>query len=341
MLIVGCHQAVDKKMETGAGVQYADTLACADPYFNQAYNEMAAMLCGARELSFKRAVFLTEWAYLQGAPDYDAFCRDIAATAHLLKKFTEERGVARYKTAGNFALFEYFTRPCKLNGNRPFTYDFEDFTGKKDWRQVFVTKLMQTHKGNCRSLPYYYKILADEMHTEAFLAMAPNHLFIKHLDEQGRWVNVELTNGNFSTDAWMMASTGMSAEAIQNGLYLEALDLKKSVAYCLTELATGYQRKYGYDVFGLLCCDKTLDYFPRSIHTLMQKHNTLRMLGDRDALALRGGKPTPEMTARHADFQRNQALIESLGYRELSPEQYEQWLKTVETEKNKQLVSNF
>lgn len=342
LVLVGCQNQNEKPFQTQGiknipQVSLVDTLVTKDEYFNKAYNEIAHMLKGNLPLDFKRAVFLTEWSYLQGNLDYEKYCKDISATVNTLKGFIEERGVGQYKTAGNFALYEYFTRPSKLNGNIPFTYDFNDFTGRKDWRQTFVSKLMDTHKGNCRSLPYYYKILADEMNTEAFLAIAPNHIYIKHLDEDDKWVNVELTNGHFSSDAWMISSSGMSAEAIQNGIYMEALDLKKSVAYCLTELAIGYQRKYGYEEFGLLCCNKTLEYFPKSIHSLMQKHNTMQTIGIRENEKFIGKTPTLEMVARHAEFKKNEALIESLGYRELPPDKYEQWLKSMEQEKTKQI----
>ena len=29
-----------------------------------------------------------------------------------------------------------------MNGNKAFSYDFEDFTGKNDFRKLFITKVM-------------------------------------------------------------------------------------------------------------------------------------------------------------------------------------------------------
>ncbi len=316
-----------------------DTIVTSDKYFNSAYNEVWRMLKGEQPLDFKRAVFLTEWAYKEGKINYSDFSREISEITQKLGQFIQQKGVGQYKTAGNFALYEFFTRPNWMNENKPFVYDFEDFTGKQDWEQTFVTKLINTHEGQCRSLPYLYKILAEELKTEAYLAVAPNHFYIKHLDEKGKWVNIELTNGNFSSDAWMISSTGMSAEAIQNGIYMEALDLKQSVAYCLTELSQGYEKKYGYDDFVVLCCNTTLEFFPKSIHTMMFKHNALMTIGKKELRALNGRKPTPKMEQRFAEFKQNETLIESLGYREMSAEKYEQWLKTIETEKQKRLAN--
>lgn len=46
-------------------------------HYRQAYLEMADMLDGKIPLSIKRAVFLAEWAYLDGDLDYDAYCYGI------------------------------------------------------------------------------------------------------------------------------------------------------------------------------------------------------------------------------------------------------------------------
>jgi hypothetical protein len=346
IILIGCQKekqtasSMEEVVKQVSPIGLTDTLVTKDEYFNKAYNEITNMLEGKLPLDFKRAVFLTEWAYLGGELDYSKFCNDIASKAQTLKVFVQEKGFGHYKTAGNFALYEFFTRPCKMNGNQSYTYDFNDFTGANDWRQTFVTKLTESHKGNCRSLPYLYKILAEEIKTEAFLAFAPNHVYIKHIDEQGKWVNVELTNGHFSSDAWMISSTGISAEAIQKGIYMEALDLKSSVAFCLTELGTGFEKKYGIDEFGLLCCNKTLEYFPKSIHTLMSKHNIMRTIGLQNVKNTKSGKPTDKMIAWHDEFKRNEALIEGLGYREMSDDKYENWLKSMENNQTKHSSTN-
>lgn len=138
-----------------------------DVHFKQAYDEIERILDGKDSMNFKRASFLVEWAYLDGSLDYNKFCSDIDSVTTSLKSFIRARGLSQYKTAGNFALFEYFTKPNVLNGEKPFKYDFEDFTGAEDFRKTFVTKLMETHTGQCRSLPVYYKILSEELGAES------------------------------------------------------------------------------------------------------------------------------------------------------------------------------
>jgi hypothetical protein len=84
-----------------------------------------------------------------------------------------------------------YDRAGKWTGLRmPMRYDFHDYRGEGDYRQQFVTKLLQTNTGQCHSLPLLYKILAEEMGVKAYLAFAPNHSYIRHQDEQGRWYNL-------------------------------------------------------------------------------------------------------------------------------------------------------
>ena len=68
----------------------------------------------------------------------------------------------------------------KLYKYEPFGYDFKDVFGHKTQESLFVSKLLKTRKGNCHSLPYLYKILAEELGVDAHLALAPNHVYIKH-----------------------------------------------------------------------------------------------------------------------------------------------------------------
>lgn len=161
--------------------------------FQDAFNEYVEMLDGKREISLKRAVFLYENAYSDDTLSYSEFCKTIDNIVYKLKYNIQLNNFGKYKTAGNWAVFTYLKEPNALNKEKPYTYDFEDFTGLKDYSKVFVTKLLRTKKGNCLSFPLLYKILCDELGTESYLALAPKHLYIKHQDENGQWINVELT----------------------------------------------------------------------------------------------------------------------------------------------------
>ena len=45
----------------------------------------------------------------------------------------------------------------------PFRYNYDDFAGQKDWSNMFVSKMIETHKGNCHSMPFLYKMIMDEL----------------------------------------------------------------------------------------------------------------------------------------------------------------------------------
>ncbi len=250
-------------------------------FYNTAYLEMADMLDGKQELSIKRAVFLHEWAYLDGELDYDEFCSQIEEVVTYLKAFIAVNNLEQYKTGTNFALFDYFSQPSSGNGGKPFSYDFEDFGGTDDYTKLFVSKVMRTHTGQCRSLPMYYKILAEAIGAEAYIALAPQHYFIRHPDETdpAKWVNVELTSQSISREIWLIEQFGISDTAIRNKVYMYPLSDKETVALLMSELSSGYLRKYeyAYDDLMWLCATKSLEYYPQNITALTLKANIINI----------------------------------------------------------------
>lgn len=155
-----------------------------DEYFFEAYDELVAMLIDRKTYNFKRAEFLVEWAYSGGTMNYSNFCHDIDSVASILKHFIEINNIQQYKTAPNYALFEYFTKPNPMNGYKSFSYDFNDFTGKNDFRNLFITKVIKTHTGQCVSLPTYYKILCDELGGQSSLYCTQTYVYKAH---RRRW----------------------------------------------------------------------------------------------------------------------------------------------------------
>lgn len=199
-------------------------------HYQQAFNEIKAMLEGGQPISFKRAVFVTENAFFENQLDYPTFNAFVDAGAYLCQQLVGAAGqdYQTNKLARNWSIFKYMTDTVKVIirddtlVHLPFTYDFKDFSGEKDWRKMLVSKLLVQGTGNCHSMPYLYKMLADEMETEADSSLAPNHLYIKHRNDANErdWFNVELTSGSFPTDAWLMASGYITKEAIVHGTYI-------------------------------------------------------------------------------------------------------------------------
>lgn len=101
------------------------------------------------------------------------------------------------------AISSYMLSPYSGNGYTPYTYDFETFSmDDEPWERQFVSKTLKTHKGQCRSLPWMYKILASELNADVSLAHAPRHCYIMYKDEDRftpeEWINLELTSNQMN-----------------------------------------------------------------------------------------------------------------------------------------------
>ena len=307
--------------------------------YNAAFLEMSDMLDGKTELSVKRAEFLLEWAYLDGKLDYKEFCHAIDTTVWHINLFIKANHLDQYKTGGNYALFEYFSSPYSMNGRKPFTYDYEDFAGSEDLTKLFITKVMRTHSGQCRSLPVYYKVLAEAIGAEAHITLAPQHSFIRHHDEKdpNKWVNVELTTLSLSRDIVYLENFGISDEAIRNKVFMYPLSDKETVAYLLSELlVSGYLRKYNndYDDFVWLCSQKTLEYYPQDVIALRNKGNvlTVRLMGH-----LKQNGNVMDDVAKWLDqaWKENNETINKLGYTEMPDDLYLKHLNDAKEEMKK------
>jgi hypothetical protein len=306
--------------------------------------------------SFKKAIFEVENAYFYDELGYGKFDEKIQNIVNLCKVFKyfnpiqytqkDKENVTNWGSV--FKVLTDTVQTILPNGEKayhlPFSYDFEDYFGEQDWTKTFVTKLLVTKKGNCRSLPYLYKILCEELGVTAHLALAPNHVYIKHKSEKTGWYNTELTSATFPIDAWLMASGYIHLSAIQNGVYMKALTDKECIALCLVDLAEGYKRKTDYKDtdFILKCCDTALQHFPNCVNALLLKVETLKHIFENK-------NPENAVEANEnprIDAKREQQLLEiqdlylkihDLGYRPMPQEMYFEWLLDLKKEKNKYL----
>lgn len=302
-------------------------------FYKEAFAEQLQMLKGQKAIDFKRSVFLTENAYYKGQLNYQTFCNNISTIGQQLKALIKQRGLEKFKTSSNWAVYTYMTDSLPINNYKPCTYDFDDFMGKKDFSKMFVTKLMKTKSGNCHSLPSYYKILCEEIGGSAYLALAPNHLYIKHIDEKGQWTNLELTNAGFPRDQWIIKEMAISVEAIKNGIYMTPLTPKQTIAMTMFDLASAYEAQHGYDSFVLKVANTALIYFPKCIPLLMTKANYYKTIGLAEK---KKKKPNIEFAkTNYKIYKATLAKIDNLGYKEMPTELYEQWVQSVEKEKKK------
>lgn len=243
----------------------------ADSLYLQAYTEIADMLDGKQPLSIKRAVFLSEWAYLDGKLEYHKdFCDEISRIANYIRNVIALNHFETYKTAKEFSICNYFFRPCNGNGKVPYTYDHNEEYPEDDWRHQFVSRTLRNHKGQCHSLPMTFKLIAEELGAKAYIAKSPRHSYIMYKDDDDHypeeWVNVEVTTHQYLPSFAIKEHFQISDSAILVGTYMTPLTDIQTVACQLTDLALGYIAKYPqqYDSFTLLCAEKSLEYFPKN-----------------------------------------------------------------------------
>ncbi|MFR3216461.1 MAG: hypothetical protein ACLTWE_07860 [Dysgonomonas mossii] len=323
-------------------------------YYEQAYSHINNMLSDKIVLNFKNAVLFTEYAYFDGKlntqtidQEYETLYRLIDGLSKFeLISYTEKDKDAIVKHA---AIFKVLTDTILIPidsmleyEHKPYTYDFEDPLGQVDWEKMFVTKLLSTHKGNCHSLPYLYKILADQFNIPCNLAFAPNHIYIKSFSEKSGWYNTELTSATFPIDAWIIASGYVTIDAIRNGLYMDTLSNKQAVANCLVDLAQGYQHKYGKEnpEFVIKCCNTTLQYHPTNVNALLTKaeaqkyhiHSLMKAKKLKKVEELFDDQSIKEM---YSEMESIYIWLHKSGYRQMPEEMYMQWLDLLRKEPNK------
>lgn len=264
----------------GANAQQCDT----DSYYTKAYSEITDILEKRNPLSIRRAVFLAEWAFLNGNLDYEKdFCEPIRKGADYLRRMIAANHWKRYKTAKQIALCNFFFYPCLGNGQKPFRYDFSEEFPKDDWHYQLVSRTIKTHIGQCHSLPWTYKLYAEELNAEVYLTHAPRHCFIMYKDEDDLfpedWVNVETTSQQYLPTWSIKEQNDISDSAVVVGTYLTPITDIQTVACQLADLAFGYYHKNKrYDEFTLKCADESLKYYPMNPNAIIIKAKSLDAL---------------------------------------------------------------
>ena len=320
--------------------------------YQKTYNRIDSMLIGRISLSFKEAVLETESAYMN--IDNKKINQFVKVIIELIKSIssteqTTYNGLDKSIVLEHSALFKVLkdTIPIIVDSthiliHKPYTYDFDDMWGEKDWTKMFVSNLLETGKGNCHSMPYLYKILADELGIPTYLAFAPNHIYIKTYSQKMGWYNTELTSGTFPIDAWIIASGYVTVDAVRNGLYMDTLNTKQCVANCLLDLAQGYQRKFGKENpdFVVKCCNTCLKHHPLNVNAILTKAEAqkyyiqaqMKAQNVKTPQELFGNNSIKEM---YTDMEQIYVRLHQLGYRRMPEEMYMQWMGILKSEPDK------
>lgn len=309
--------------------------------YEDSYTLLAGMIKNESNYNFKQAVFSVENAYLNGKIDTVFINQEISLLTNLCYSLIENRFLAyvendkkdvnkwaaAYQVMCDSIPIAYEDKVYKYI---PFSYDFNDVFGNQEISNMFVSKLLYTRKGNCHSLPYLYKILCEEQGTTAHLALAPNHVYIKHQNKANGWYNTELTSGIFPNDAWLMASGFIHVDAIKNGVYMKALNNKESIALVLVDLAKVYQKSFPDNdgTFILKCAETAIQAYPNFATALILKAEMHKKQLEQETNIEKG----------KVDFRRLEqeyTHIHKIGYRFMPEQMYLNWLVSLKTERDK------
>ena len=318
-------------------------------FYRNAFRKISKM--DTNEYSVKEVTFLIENAYHEGKENSEHFNQIVKQTGKFLLQKMDEFGYDKNSNvAKNFILFRFFADTLKVSGkdlkHLPITYDFNDYMGKNDWANMFVTKLMFSNKGQCNSMPRLYLILAEEIGAEAYLALSPNHSYIRFKDETEHWYNVELTNQMFTTNSMILGSGYIKAEALQSKIYMANLDKKQLLSLMLVDMANGYIHKFGYDEFVKKIIDKALILYPNGINANMLNSNFLTYkfeyfchqfgINPRNHQELQKIRYYPKLVRMLNMVNAQYQKIDNLGYEPMPADAYQKWLNSLQKAKQEQ-----
>jgi hypothetical protein len=221
----------------------------------------------------------------------------------------------------------------------PMKYDFRDNWGDSIWENTFVTKLLMTQSGQCLSMPRLFLILSEELGSKAYMALSPNHSYIKIPIGKDKWQNIELTSGLLTSDAFVIKSGYVKSASIENKIYMDTLNKKEIIATSLFEMANGYLHKYGYDDFYIRCVELGLKYHPNNIVGLINKSNyynalLLYTVKNNPYLDKKNISQYPQAYDTYLKADSSFYYLKEVGYERIPREIYEEWRKSASVEES-------
>jgi Transglutaminase-like superfamily len=127
-------------------------------------------------------------------------------------------------------LKQFIYEPGPWNDMRHFAYDLSDPLGKKSVNRL-MSHYLKVRRGNCVTMPMLLAILGKRIGLNMTLATAPQHVFAKFTDGQGKVWNLEATSGaGYTRDSHYQTAFPFTDLAVATGVYLRALKGKELTA---------------------------------------------------------------------------------------------------------------
>ena len=314
--------------------------------YMSAFNNIKNMLEGNTPLDVKKAVFEVEHAF-NNTFTYEDYNSNIQELVKIIKYLNgNNTNNVPLNLSICKAMSDTVSMPMPSRENKsvsyPLVYDFDDYYGDKDYNKMFVSKLLSTHSGQCHSMPLLYLILAQEIGAQAYLSFSPNHSFIRFKDKRGKLHNYETTQGKIVSDEWLMGSGFITSNAVKSGIFLDTLNKKQVVAYCLNDLAMGYIKLFGMNDTSFIskCTDLSLQYYPdKNANAYVLKSNMylnqliliMKQKGVKDHKEIMNDPKAKQFWDKH-NYLYN--MLANKGFKNIQREAYDKWLKSAKEVKN-------
>jgi hypothetical protein len=299
--------------------------------------------------SITDAIFLVENAYSDNKLPYDRFVNALKQRAELVQQILKREKInSKNNLALNYGIQKlfsqsnnyYFAKTKQTITVQPVKYDFEDFKGEKDYKKMFVSKLLMTGKGQCHSMPLFYLAIAEQLGAKAYLSLAPQHSFIQFFDAKNNRLSFETTNGNLVSQNWILQSGFVNAAALKNKTYVDTLSQRRLFAQCMGDLLLGYEHKFGHDDFAEQMRQYILEIDPVNL-TAKITEAQVKTQAALNAIYSAGKPLLKDLSKYPAAYTAYQQMlasykdIDDLGYQDMPNDAYQAWRKSIEFEKKK------
>jgi hypothetical protein len=315
------------------------------------YREALARLLkvNPNDFSLSQAVYEVENAYLDNKLSQEGFNQALRFRVDQVRQVLKAQGLSpKNNLSVNYAiqqLYEhpnvYFDAKTQLNHTvPPFKYELEDYMGEKDYTNLFTSKLLGKGSGQCHSLPLVYLMIAEQLGAKAWLSLAPSHSFIQFMDNRGRLLDYETTNGNIVSGSWIAGSGYINGKALRNKTYLDTLSRRQLYARCLSDLLLGYLNKFEFDDLAQEIRNSILRIDPSNITVLLVDANLKRSIALREIKAAGMPKPSdlpkyPKAFTAYQEMKEAINRVNDVGYQDMPQDAYQEWLKSIEIEKKR------
>jgi regulator of sirC expression with transglutaminase-like and TPR domain len=237
-------------------------------------------------------------------------------------------------------LKKYLYEAGTWNNYQPYQYDFNDPKGTQIKNKLLSTYLV-TKKGNCVSMPLLFIVLGQRLGIDVTASTAPTHVLVKYTDSKtGQTYNLETTSGaSFARDVWYQQNMHITDEALANRIYLQKLSKQETVAVMAMVLAENYFDKQDYEK-AMMISDVVLKSYKNAVDAMLMKGSLFYHLLDKNYVKK---YPTPNLIPiperPYFEFLsiNNRYWFEkaeSLGWREPTQENEQNYLKTIQRNAN-------